>query len=432
MVPWWGMIEKRQIGILIGNSSLKAIVALVSASAVGPILLLIAMPLLTRLYSPDEFGLLANFNALAVAVLAISSLRYEVAIPVPRSDRRASVVLATALGINILFAIASLLIVMLFGKQIANSFHAPDLHNLLFILPAVIACGGTYKALSFWAVRQQAFGDLARTRLTQSSSNIAVQVIGGILGWSVYGLAAGQFFGYGLGAMRLARGLSFVRLTNLLFDRRNFPLGTLSAFSRFPRFDAPAALIEVINAQSPNLLLSALFGPAIGGLYMLCDRALNYPLQLISQSISQVLLAQGRQGLNRKAFKRSIERISLALAALMALPAIILFTLGEPLFTLIFGHRWAGAGTFAALIVFGSAARMVMASIAPALITTEGQKINLAINVIWLLAKTTALFLGFALRSPLLAIGGVSLAEFIGCAIGSLFAIYRVRASTNR
>jgi O-antigen/teichoic acid export membrane protein len=426
------MIEKRPIGTLAHHSPLKAMVALMSAVAVGPILLLIAMPLLTRLYNPDEFGLLANFNALTVAVLAISSLRYEMAIPVPRSDRRSSVLLAAALGINVLTAIVSLLIVALFGKQIAGWFHAPGLYNLLFIMPAVIVCGGTYKALSFWAVRRQAFNDLARTRVTQSSGNIVVQVLGGVLGWSVYGLAAGQFFGYGLGTMRLARGLSFVRLVNLLFGNRNFSLRTLSAFSRFPRFDAPAALIEVISIQSPNLLLSTLFGPAIGGLYLLCDRALNYPLQMISQSISQVLFAQGREGLDRRAFERSVERVSLALVALMTLPAIVLFVLGEPLFTLIFGHRWASAGTFAGLIVFGSVARMVLASIAPALIITEGQKINLVINVMLLLAKTTALLVGFAFRSPLIAIGGVSLAELIGCAIGSLVAIYRVRASASR
>jgi O-antigen/teichoic acid export membrane protein len=424
------MIEKRPIGVRADNSLLKAMLALVSAAAVGPLLLLIAMPVLTRLYSPDEFGLLANFNALTVAVLAISSLRYETVIPVPRSDRRAAVVLAAALGINLLTAAISLLIVALLGRQIADWFHAPGLYSLLFILPAVIACGGTYKALSFWAVRRHAFGDLARTRVTQSSGNIAVQVLGGLLGWSVYGLALGQFFGYGFGVMRLARGLSFVRLVKLFFDNRNFTRGALSAFSRFPRIDAPATLIEVISTQCPNLLLSALFGPAVGGLYLLCDRALNYPLQLISQSISQVLLAQGREG--RKAFERSIERVSLALVALMTLPTIVLFAFGEPLFTLTFGYRWVGAGTFAGLLVFGSAARMVLASISPALIVTGGQKVNLVINIMLLLAKIAALLVGLVFQSPLLAIGCVSLAEFIGCAIGSLVAIYRVRASASR
>jgi O-antigen/teichoic acid export membrane protein len=425
------MIEKRPIGVRADSSLLKAMLTLLSAAAVGPILLLVAMPLLTRLYSPDEFGLLANFSALTVAVLAVSSLRYEMVIPVPRSDRRASVVLAAALGINLLTAAVSLLIVAVLGRQIAGWVHAPRLYSLLFILPPVIVCGGTYKALSLWAVRRHAFSELARIRLTQSIGNIAVQIVGGLLGWSVYGLAAGQFIGYGLGVMRVAHGLSFVRLIKLFFENRNFTLGTLSAFSRFPRFDAPAALIEIINTQCPNLLLSVLFGPAVGGLYLLSDRALNYPLQLISQSISQVLLAGGREGLDCKNFGRSIERVSLALVAIMTLPVIVLFAFGEPLFTLTFGYRWAGAGTYAGLMVFGSAARLVLSSIAPALIISGGQKVNLVINILLLLAKITALLVGFVFQSPLIAVGSVSLAEFTGCAIGSIVVIYRVRASAR-
>lgn len=426
------MRGKWPLGFLADNSLLKPMVSLVSAAAVGPILLFIAMPVLTRLYSPDEFGLLANFNAITIAVLAISSLRYEVAIPVPRNDRRALVVLAAALGINVLTAIVSLLIIALFGKQIAGWFHVPGLYSLLLFLPAVVVWGGTYRALSFWAVRRHAFGDLARTRLIQSCSNIAVQVFGGLLGWSVYGLAGGQFVGFGLGSLRLARGLSVARLVKSLFGSRNFTLRILSAFSRFPRYDAPAALIEVISTQCPNLFLSTLFSPAIGGLYLLCDRALNYPLQLISQSVSQVLLAQGREDLDRRAFAVATERVSLSLVAVMVLPAVGLFVFGEPLFTWIFGHRWSGAGTFAGLIVFGSVARMVLASVAPALIVTGGQKVNLAINVVLLLAKFVALFLGFVFGSPLIAVGGISLAELIGCAVGTLVAIYRVRVSASR
>lgn len=419
-------------GTLQNHSPIKAGAALLSAAAVGPILLLIAMPLLSRIYNPDEFGLLANFNALTVAILAISSLRYEVAIPVARSDRRSSVLLAAALGINLLTAVGSLLVVALFGKQIANWLHAPGLYDLLFITPLVIACGGTYKALSCWALRRHAFNDLARTRLTQSTGNIAVQIFGGLLGWSVYGLAAGQFFGYGIGSMRLAQGLSLKRLVRLFFQNRHFTLGTLSSFNRFPRFDAPAALIEVINNQSPNLLLSAMFGPITGGLYLLCDRALNYPLQLISQSISQVLLARGRENFDRREFARSIQRVSIVLAAVMTVPALALFLFGEQLFTLIFGLRWTEAGTFAGLMVFGSAARMVLASIAPALIVAQIQKMNLAINIMLLIAKTTAIVVGFALRSPLLAVGGVSFVELVGCAVGSLIIIRRVRPSGGR
>ena len=56
---------------------IRAVALLVTGSAFGQLLVLVASPLLTRLYSPDDFGVLGVFSALLGLFGTAVCLRYE-------------------------------------------------------------------------------------------------------------------------------------------------------------------------------------------------------------------------------------------------------------------------------------------------------------------------------------------------------------------
>ena len=75
----------------------RHVVTLASGTAVGQVLLVLALPVLTRLYTPADYGALAVYSATLTVLLVLASLRFEQAIPLPEDDRVAGSLLALSL-----------------------------------------------------------------------------------------------------------------------------------------------------------------------------------------------------------------------------------------------------------------------------------------------------------------------------------------------
>lgn len=401
---------------LYNNRFLSGVLTLVSATAAGQLLLVLATPLLTRLYTPDEFGILAVFIAVMAVVLVVSSLRYEFAIPLPKSTQNARLLLVLALAINSVVAALSLLAVVLFRENIASLTKTPALAGYLWLLPVTILCAGSYKAFNYWAVRNLDYKVIARTKIVQSFANVVTQLTAGLAGLGALGLILGQLIGQAAGAARLAKGsglrscLSGRKLSN----RRSYIL--LRQHKRFPMYDAPAAAVDVMSTQLPNVLLAALFSPVIAGLYMLAERVLSMPMGLLGQAVGQVLFGSSRDAIKNGTLNKLALKIILGLSAIIFLPALIVFFAAEDLFAWIFGEVWREAGSYASWMMLGLSVQFLYSPISMVLMATNGQQVNLYIHMFMLCAKIGAVVYGYYLGSPLMAIVGFSMVGVVGYA----------------
>lgn len=417
---------------LTNNRFLTGVLTLASATAAGQFILLLALPLLTRLYTPDEFGLLAVFTAVVGAVLVVSSLRYEIAIPLPRNAGSARQLLYLALAINLVVAVFSFIFIALFREDLAHAVQSPQLSTYLWLLPPGILFAGTYKALSYWAIRIKDYPALARTKIVQSLANVATQVLAGSAGLGALGLILGQVIGQAAGAMRLLTGaqLQLAFSPARLTSARSFAL--LRRHRHFPKYDAPAAVIDVLSIQLPNLLLAALFSPMVAGLYMLAERVLTAPMGLLGQAVGQVLYGSSRDAIQQGTLEQLAVRILGTLSAFIILPAIALFFWAETLFAWIFGDIWRQSGLYASWLILGLSVQFLYSPISMVLMATNGQRINLLIHVFMLLTKTGAVVLGYHMGSPVAAIIGFSVAGAVGYALAICIILaharnYRVR-----
>lgn len=383
------------------------------AAVLGQLMMLAAMPLLTRLYDPSDFGVFAIFSAMMGLVLVISSLRYEMAIPLMRNDKSAGDMLISVLAINAISALASLLAVVIWRHDIADLVGAPAVAKYLFMLPIGLLGAGSFRAFNLLALRQNRFVVVAQTKLVQSLSNVAFQIAAGLTGLGAIGLITGHILGFSAGVVRLARDAA-LRMTwpGCAAVRRSASL--LKGHDRFPKFDVPAALIDFLGVQLPNLVLAALFSPTVAGIYFLADRVLTAPMSIVSQAVSQALLAGARASLARGTLLRQTVRMGLGLAAMVALPALVIVMAGEPLFAMVFDDSWRQAGVYAAWLVPGFCVQFIYSSISTALTATRGQKVNLVIHASLLALKVLALWIGYNTGSPLNAIIGLSVVNFVG------------------
>ncbi|WP_170971412.1 MULTISPECIES: lipopolysaccharide biosynthesis protein [Mesorhizobium] len=391
----------------------KSVGTLVSASVVAQLVVLAATPLTTRLYGPADFGAFAVFTAIFALVLVVSSFRYELAVPLPRSDANAFGVLSLALCLNCAVALLVAPAVVIWRAPLAQLLNAPELSDILWILPIAIIGAGSYRAFRLWAVRRHEFGTIARTRIVQSIAMVVVQIGAGFAGFGGAGLAAGYAVGQTSGAFRLAAGTGhrFAGTQRSFFARMKY---LARRYDRFPKYDVAAALIDTLSVQLPNLLLALLFSPAIAGFYMLGERVLAVPLGLLSQSIGQVLYARSRKAVEVGRISELAMKLLLAMSAFLALPVLIMFLAGEPLFAFAFGEAWREAGLFASWLTIGLFGQFLFSSISLVLMATNAQNINLMLQSMMLVLRGAALLYGFVTGSALGAIIALSLANLVG------------------
>jgi O-antigen/teichoic acid export membrane protein len=410
------------------NSFLRSVALLASATAAGQLLTLLFTPLLTRLYSPTEFGLLAVFNALFAIIVVASSFRYEMAIPLPKTDADARVLVAISLAANAIIAAAFLLLCLLFGNHIAYWLGAPQIERYLPLVSLVLLGGGSFKVLTYWSVRKATFKNFAKAKISQAIANISIQIFAGIAGFGVLGLIIGQFFGYTAGTIKLLKSVEF---TKEQFDFRYLAprARALAKFhARFPLYDTPGAIINVFSTQLPNIVLAMLFGPGIAGFYMLADRVLSTPAALLSQAIGQVLFSRSGNDSNRSNLKDIAATVAFQLTVLTIPAVLVIYFGGEVLFSLIFGKTWHDAGTYACWLSVGMGPLFIYGSISLVLPATGGQTLNLYIHSSILVLRMVAMGLGAYVNSPSALVMAYSAMNAVGYSIAIVLVFRHLRA----
>ena len=141
------------------------------------VLSIVAAPLLTRLYTPDDFGIVVVYTSILAIIGIVASLRYELAIPLPESDQAAENIVALSLLVALGVAMLSGIVVLFFGEYLARLLGVPILESYLWLLPIGVLFRGVITTFNYWTIRTKQFLILAGTKLHQSASTLVVQLL---------------------------------------------------------------------------------------------------------------------------------------------------------------------------------------------------------------------------------------------------------------
>ena len=114
---------------------LKAVSILVGGTAFAQGIAILALPILTRLYTPEEFSLLAIYTSLLLTLSAASCLRFEIAIPIPKSDSEAIHLVLLAVLSNFIISLLIGLIIWVFHSEIILILKQPTFTSLIWLVP---------------------------------------------------------------------------------------------------------------------------------------------------------------------------------------------------------------------------------------------------------------------------------------------------------
>lgn len=321
---------------------------LVTGTAFAQAVAVLVLPLLTRLYAPAEFSVLAVYTSFLGILGVVACLRLDIAIPLPDRDDQAASLLVLALASSAGFSLLVASVLLLFHAQISALLRIPAFVPYLWLVPVGMLLAGTYSALQFWSTRKKKFSQIAATRMTQALGGAGIQAGTGWLGMGPLGLLFGQMFSGGAGVMALARDAWKHDKSVLSAVTRNSMRDALWKYSRFPKYSALEALANTAGAQIPVIMIAALaLGPEAGFL-MLATRLMTAPMSLIGGSIAQVYLAHAPEELRAGRLGDFTSRILSGLLKTGVGPLLFAGIVAGPVAGIVFGKEWARVGELVA------------------------------------------------------------------------------------
>lgn len=388
----------------------RSVSVLAGGTAAAQIMLVLAAPLLTRLYSPEDFGLLAVYVSLLALLGVVSSLRYELAIPLPEDDVDAANLVALSLLLVVLTTVLSVAFVALLATPIAHALGVPALEDYLWLLPVGILFSGGYNVFSSWSIRTKRFSTIAGTKLRQALVTIAIQIVGFKLGG--LGLLLGQVAGHSVGTACLARPAFAAPAFNKISWR-----GIQQAavrYHRFPVFTTWSGLANTAGHQLPPIMFAAFFSASAAGLYALAHRVLTLPSNLIGSAIGNVFFSHGSDSYRNGRLTALYAGLQDKLVQIGLPPAILLIVVGPDLFELLFGPNWRVAGNFAQWLAVGAFAGFVVSPLSMVFAILEKQDVGLLLQGFLFGARLIAILTGAWLSDLLLTVALFSIASLLG------------------
>jgi O-antigen/teichoic acid export membrane protein len=389
---------------------------LAGGTALGQAITVLVAPLLTRLYTPEDFGVLAVYTSTLGILSVIASWRYELAIPLSERDEDAANLLVLSIGIVALMSLLVGLGTWLGGEQIVQWLNAPGLRPYLWLWPIGVLLVGTYQVFNYWAVRKRAFDRIARTKINQGLGAVAIQTVFGLLKLGPLGLLIGHVVGQGAGTTTLAilahredkkalHSISFGGVRRMARRYQRYPL--LSSFS---------GLINSVGLQLPAILLASFYGLQVAGWFTLGQRVIGAPMALVGQAVSQVYLGEAAQlARQNPSSLRSLFLKAASRLLLLGLAPLGLLALSGPwLFAQIFGAGWRDAGIYIQVLSLMFLVQFVVVPLSQTLNILERQDWQLGWDIGRLLTVTGTLLIARMLGwLPSWAIAAYSMAMLI-------------------
>jgi O-antigen/teichoic acid export membrane protein len=308
----------------------------------------LALPVLTRLYNPEGFNLLAVYMAVVGIATAVSCLRLNIAIPLPEADEDGMALLVLSLLAATLLSLLLAAPVIAAPATVASFLGQPDIGIYLWMIPLGVWVASVYGALQYWVSRKRRFGLITATRMTRAIAGAGTQIGFGLASSGSFGLLFGHMVYGGMGIFGLLRSL-FLRdrtelgSVNLARLRRS-----LLSYRRFPFWSVPEALFNTAGTQLPVIIIAAVAVGAEAGFVLLAMQVMGLPMGLIGASVAQVYLVEAGQKLRDGTLGQFTRRAMLSLLKIGAPPLLMVGVASPFLFGPVFGSDWSRAGVLVA------------------------------------------------------------------------------------
>lgn len=331
---------------IIKSSGVRNFTKLLSANVVAQVIGLVVYPILTRMYAPEDFGLLNLFLSIGGVLAILSTAEYYYAIVLPKEEKDAEQVL----GVGVLWLVATTVLVglsVVFSRPISLLFKSPNLVSYYWLMPLYVFAMGAWNLLNYWYIRHKEYNPISRYQVSQN-----VLSSGGKLGMGWGGVLQGGMIYSVVVAPLISLLSSWVsaRKTLLPALRRISWRGVCEqacVYRNFPYFVLPRSFVNMLAGQMPILLLTPFFGGEAVGLLSLAILLGYTPIGTITRAIYQVMYQHTMEQVHEQKPIGQIFRKFILSASAIIIPVFVgLWFVLPDLTAWLLGAEWHVSGEY--------------------------------------------------------------------------------------
>ena len=375
----------------IRNSSL-----LLSGNFAGLLISFLAYPVLTRIYSDADFGILASLLSICGILTHIGTGHYEEAIVIAEDKKEVVSILGFSFKLLTVFTLVILLILFFFRNEVLSLFKWEALEPFWGYIPATVFFSGSFYILNNLAIREKKFKMITSSYLTQNLVNTIGKIVMGLLSFTRIGQIFSNLLSYICGNLPYYSLKTYFKEVwkGSWAEEKRISL----KYKEFPYYSSSRLLMSGISLNLPFLLLLSHFGDARLGLYSLAFLILYRPIQLIANSLYSTFFEDSASvARDNKPILPKMKKYWIALCKYI-LPFFVLGAIvARPAFRIVFGSDWEESGLYFQYLLPWMFMMMIVSPVYFIPIILKRQNKALIIEVLWLIFRLISLYIGIHL-----------------------------------
>ena len=356
------------------RNTLKLLTGTALSSAIG----LLTLPIITRLYTAEDFGNYQLFYSIVIVLGGVACLKYELAIVLPKKDDDVNYLAFISLGTLGLFSMLTALVFYLFQDFILGFLNAEILADYVPLIGIGVFAVGLYQFGTNILLRNKRFNDISKNKILMTGGNQGGALLLGYFAPSFIWLVVSFVFG-NLLAASIVFYRKLITFKDLDMDRVK---ELVVIHKKFPLLNTPNIFINTASLQLPVFMISKYFSADILGLFNLASRVSMIPMGLMGTSISQVYYQTASQAYNETGDLLGIYYRTLRKLAVLGLAPFLLMLIFAPYFVdLIFGEDWADTGEYMQIMSFYVYFQFLYSPLSRTFIILNRQEIGFYISI---------------------------------------------------
>lgn len=328
------------------SSFYRGALVMMGGTALAQALPIALSPVISRLYDPQQYGLLTFFVGATTTLGTIATLRYELAIVLPQTEEQARAIALLAQRLLLIVCGVVMLATLSFADSIARLAGRSEAGLWVYALAPAAAALAWYQVSSFVATRHRKFGALAVASIAQQSVFVFAATGLGLLGVPA-GLIAARLSGYCAGALAL---FPAGRIAATGATSSESPMEVGRRYRQFPLFNFPYSLIGTLGREFFVFALMITGKAADAGLYGLARSVVFVPTSFLSSSLSQPYYKEAATSFRTPRLEALTCEIVRVIARVFTPLFAAVAVIGQDLFEVVFSATWRTAGAYAAYL----------------------------------------------------------------------------------
>lgn len=353
---------------------------MILSSGIAQVILIITTPIITRLYSPTEFGEFTIFSNIAMILIPIINARYDLLIVNTKNDRSANILS------QISFLISLLILLILIPIFAISAWLYPNfILDFIFIIIMLFLVSLT-NIFTNYLNKERKYKVLSLINVFRAGSMALLQIIFGLLALGSLGLIIGFSLSYIAGITLGYK--TFKKHFNIVRDKEETKALFLENKNQLV-YSTPSILLNSLSFSVVVFFIGILYTNTEVGIYGMAIRVLGIPVTIISLGLSKIFMQQANDYyIEQGNFRNLLLKFSSILVIVSIILYVPLYLFSEELVNILLGHSWVDAITVIKIVIPLFVIRLIVSTVSLSVIVLQKQQLELILQALFLIGTT--------------------------------------------